>query len=73
MLLRFRSSNAALDETTSFDLVPVASIDRALDALVARPSFPARQLTEFIACAKTNAGKRDMRRHGGRIFASRHG
>jgi hypothetical protein len=70
MLLRSRSSNAALDETIGVDIVPVASIGRAMDVLVAGPSAPARQLTEFIAGARTNAGTIDMRRREGRTSAA---
>src|SRR5262249_61542400 len=39
------------------DYVPVAKVSESFQILVARPSFPAKTLKEFIDYAKANPGK----------------
>jgi tripartite-type tricarboxylate transporter receptor subunit TctC len=56
--------NATLYDKLSFnflrDTAPVAGIMRVSNILVVQPSFPARTVPEFIAHAKTSAGKLSM-------------
>jgi tripartite-type tricarboxylate transporter receptor subunit TctC len=56
--------NATLYDKLGFnflrDTAPVAGIMRVSNVLVVQPSFPARTIPEFIAHAKTNAGKLSM-------------
>jgi tripartite-type tricarboxylate transporter receptor subunit TctC len=66
-LLQVTSSNvwnASLYDTLNFDfirdIVPVASIYRALGVMEVSPSFPAKTVPEFIAYAKANPGKINM-------------
>jgi len=53
--------NATLYKKLNFnllrDVVPVAGIYRVRQVMEVHPSFPARTVTEFIACAKANPGK----------------
>jgi tripartite-type tricarboxylate transporter receptor subunit TctC len=39
------------------DIAPVAGINRAPGVLVVNPSFPSKNLPEFITYAKSNPGK----------------
>ncbi len=56
--------NASLYEKLNFnfirDIAPVAGIDREPLVMLVHPSFPAKTIPEFIAYAKTNAGKLNM-------------
>jgi tripartite-type tricarboxylate transporter receptor subunit TctC len=56
--------NRTLYEKLNFDLirdiVPVAGIYRGIGIMVVNPSFPAKNVTEFIAYAKVNPGKISM-------------
>ena len=53
--------NATLYSNLKFnfirDIVPVASVSRAMSVLVVHPSVPARSVPELIAYAKANPGK----------------
>src|SRR4030095_12215532 len=55
------ASNAALFNNLTFDFVrdiaPVAGINRAPGVLVVNPSFPNKNLPEFVTYAKSNPGK----------------
>lgn len=63
-LTSVNSLNTALYNNLSFDLlrdlVPIASIDRGIGVLVVQPSFPAKNIPEFIAYLKANPGKVTM-------------
>jgi tripartite-type tricarboxylate transporter receptor subunit TctC len=56
--------NATLDEKLNFnfirDIAPVAGIIRIPNVMVVNPSIPAKTIPEFIAYAKSNAGKVNM-------------
>jgi tripartite-type tricarboxylate transporter receptor subunit TctC len=56
--------NATLYEKLNFnfirDIAPVAGIIRIPNVMVVNPSIPARSVPEFIAYAKSNAGKVNM-------------
>jgi tripartite-type tricarboxylate transporter receptor subunit TctC len=53
--------NATLFDKLNFDFIrdiaPVAGLNRGFGVLVVNPSFPIRNVPEFIAYAKTNPGK----------------
>jgi tripartite-type tricarboxylate transporter receptor subunit TctC len=76
--LLFLTSSNALNQTLydklNFDVVrdiaPVASIDRGMGVLAVHPSFPAKDVPEFIAYAKANPGKVNMASGG--IGSSQH-
>jgi tripartite-type tricarboxylate transporter receptor subunit TctC len=66
-LLQVTSSNVwnvSLYDTLNFnfirDIVPIASIYRAMGVMEVNTSFPARTVPEFIAYAKANPGKINM-------------
>jgi tripartite-type tricarboxylate transporter receptor subunit TctC len=56
--------NATLYDNLSFnflrDIVPIAGVVRGLGVMEVGPSFPASNVTEFIAYAKANPGKINM-------------
>jgi tripartite-type tricarboxylate transporter receptor subunit TctC len=56
--------NATLYEKLKFnfirDIVPVASVMQVPNAMLVLPSFPAKNITEFIAYAKANPGNINM-------------
>jgi tripartite-type tricarboxylate transporter receptor subunit TctC len=56
--------NATLYENLNFnfvhDIVPIAGVGRTTTMLVVNPSFPARNLPEFIDYARNNPGKLTM-------------
>jgi tripartite-type tricarboxylate transporter receptor subunit TctC len=56
--------NATLYDNLSFnflrDIVPIAGVVRGLGVMEVGPSFPAKNVTEFIAYAKANPGKINM-------------
>jgi tripartite-type tricarboxylate transporter receptor subunit TctC len=56
--------NASLYDNLSFnflrDIVPIAGVVRGLGVMEVGPSFPANNVTEFIAYAKANPGKINM-------------
>jgi tripartite-type tricarboxylate transporter receptor subunit TctC len=56
--------NASLYEKLNFnfihDIAPVAGIDREPLVMLVHPSLPAKTVPEFMAYAKTNAGKLNM-------------
>jgi tripartite-type tricarboxylate transporter receptor subunit TctC len=60
--------NTSLYKRLSFDfardLAPVAGLARVPNALLVHPAVPARSVPEFIAYAKTNAGKVNMASSG---------
>jgi tripartite-type tricarboxylate transporter receptor subunit TctC len=60
--------NATLYEKLYFvylhDIAPVASIMRSTNIMEVNPSVPAKSVPEFIAYAKTNAGKLNMASSG---------
>jgi tripartite-type tricarboxylate transporter receptor subunit TctC len=60
--------NTTLYKRLSFDfardLAPVAGLARVPNALLLHPAVPARSVTEFIAYAKSNAGKVNMASSG---------
>jgi tripartite-type tricarboxylate transporter receptor subunit TctC len=61
----FNASSAALYDNPNFnfirDIAPVASIDRLPIVMEVNPSFPAKTVPEFVACAKANPGKVNIR------------
>jgi tripartite-type tricarboxylate transporter receptor subunit TctC len=63
-LTSVNSWNATLFDNLRFDLLrdlaPIASIYRGIGVVVVQPSFPAKNLAEFIAYAKANPGKLRM-------------
>jgi tripartite-type tricarboxylate transporter receptor subunit TctC len=56
--------NATLYDNLTFnflsDIVPIAGLVRGLGVMEVGPSFPAKNVTEFIAYAKANPGKINM-------------
>jgi tripartite-type tricarboxylate transporter receptor subunit TctC len=58
------ATNASLYDTPNFnvmrDIAPVAGIVREPFVMLVNPSFPAKTIPDFIAYAKTNAGKVNM-------------
>jgi len=56
--------NASLYDRPNFnvvrDIAPVAGIDREPFLMLVNPTFPAKTIPDFIAYAKTNAGKVNM-------------
>lgn len=56
--------NVSLYDNLSFnflhDIVPIAGLVRGLGVMEVGPSFPAKNVTEFIAYAKANPGKINM-------------
>ena len=68
------SWNTSLYQDLKFDflrdIAPVASINRGIGVLVAKPSFPATTIPEFIAYLKANPGKVTMASGG--VGSSQH-
>ena len=64
LVMNAHAINASLYDTLNFnvirDIAPVAGIDREPFVMLVNPSFPARTISDFIAYAKTNAGKVNM-------------
>jgi tripartite-type tricarboxylate transporter receptor subunit TctC len=62
----FNTINATLYDKLNFnfirDIAPVASVMRYPYVIVVNPSLPAKSVPEFIAYAKANPGKLNMRR-----------
>ena len=68
LLSSANTANVTLYDNLNFDLVrdivPVASIGRDGFVMVVDPSFPAKNIPEFIAYAKTKPGKLNMATSG---------
>ena len=64
LVMNAHAINASLYDTLNFnvmrDIAPVAGIDREPFVMLVNPSFPAKTIPDFIAYAKTNAGKVNM-------------
>ena len=64
LIMNAHAINASLYDTLNFnvmrDVAPVAGIDREPFVMLVNPSFPAKTVPDFIAYAKTNAGKVNM-------------
>jgi len=64
LVMNAHAINASLYDTLNFnvvrDIAPVAGIDREPFIMLVNPSFPAMTIPDFIAYAKTNAGKVNM-------------
>jgi tripartite-type tricarboxylate transporter receptor subunit TctC len=64
----FNAVNATLYEKLNFnfirDIMPVATITSAPNIMVVHPTFPAKNVPDFIAYARANPGKVDMASDG---------
>jgi tripartite-type tricarboxylate transporter receptor subunit TctC len=64
LVMNAHAINASLYEALNFniirDMAPVAGIDREPFVMLVNPSFPATTIPDFIAYARTNAGKVNM-------------
>ena len=64
LVMNAHAINASLYDTLNFniihDMAPVAGIDREPFVMLVNPSFPATTIPDFIAYARTNAGKINM-------------